>query len=276
MNQARDQLDLAIYRCGNAHIVISPFLTKHALRLVTGGNGSCILYTRCDLDNFLSMSSDIQAIRYAYGCGMSIRHVNCLHAKIYVFKDEALVGSANCTNRGLSLGNSENWNVEYLASISRDSVIPFIADLDQSSHEMMTEQIENLISEVSSKCDIAFDASLYIGKYLEHCTFPEWCSYERYEDVICNDVAGLPAEIYRDLYREIRHLPIQPTYGSRTAFRKEMYEALLKSEANRMLVKIFLDQGEVSMRKLLDAHVYSEEYAQRLVYWCRWLSDMEL
>jgi len=275
MNQARDQLDLAIYRCGNAHTVISPFLTKHALRLVTGGSSSCILYTRCDLDNFLSMSSDIQAIHYAHSCGISIRHVNCLHAKIFVFDDEALVGSANCTNRGLSLGNSENWNVEYLASVPRDSVTPFIKDLDHSSLEMMTEQIENLIGEVSSKSDISYDDSMYIQKILEHCTFPEWCSYERYEAVMCNDVAGLPAKTYRDLHAEIKHLQIQPTYGSKSAFRREIYAALIKSKANCMLLKIFLDQGEAAMRKLIGAHVYSEEYAQRLAYWCRWLSTIE-
>ena len=273
MNQARKTLDVAIHKYGKASVVISPYLTSLALRYITDNSLETSVFTRCDFENFVDMSSDVQALEYAANNNMKIYHVDKLHAKIYAFEDRALVGSANCTNRGLSLGKPSNCNIEFLAMIGRSNVDPFIELLAESGNLFTNSDLQNLLNQLMMADRLDFvDNRGFIEKTLQHCVFPEWCSYGKYEQVMCEEIVGLPADIFRSLHSEIDLLGLQPTFRSKTAFRKEMSNTLLKCEPNRILASLFSDHGEVTMKQILASLTQNEEYRQRILYWCRWLS----
>jgi hypothetical protein len=276
MNQARNLIDLALYRFNNPSAIVSPYLTKLALKYITKGSPDIDIFTRCDFENFLELSSDIQAIEYADSVGMRIHHVPNLHAKIYLFPDEALVGSANCTNRGLALGKPGRENVEILASVSRCIVDPFISDLKESCSRIQTEDINSLSEQLKLSEKINENTSGHqIDNLLAHCVIPEWCSYRKYEQVMCEELAGLPASIYRDLRREIDLLELRPTYGSKTAFKKEIRQALLSYRTNKALVVSFKRLGEQMLRERALSKGISEEYTERVIFWCRWIASDE-
>jgi|GEM_PF-1941250 len=84
-------------------IVVSPWLKLDALqRLKFDPTLSCAFLIKGDLEDFLSGSSDLDAVRNLFDLGVQVRLVTNLHAKLYLAdRQRAIVTSSNLTLRGM-------------------------------------------------------------------------------------------------------------------------------------------------------------------------------
>ncbi len=110
--------------CKSRLLVASPFVNDGITDLtdLLSQDVSCSLLTRADLRNFALGSSNLQSLCALARGGVTVHHLDGLHAKVYVFDDtSALVTSANATFSGMSrnwecgLATSDKHVVEQLA-----------------------------------------------------------------------------------------------------------------------------------------------------------------
>lgn len=94
----------ALRACAGDALVISPFLSlrnpAELSRALTRPSRLRVL-TDMSAEHFASGASDICTVLALAQSGAEVRSVSGLHAKVYVLGDKTIVGSANCTERGL-------------------------------------------------------------------------------------------------------------------------------------------------------------------------------
>ena len=84
--------------------IVCPFIKKGALeRLLSHRPGDVQVITRFNLDDFADGVSDVEALRMLLDAGASVRGIQNLHAKLYLFgKSRAIITSANLTEAALT------------------------------------------------------------------------------------------------------------------------------------------------------------------------------
>lgn len=111
--------------CKSRLLVASPFVNDGIIGLtdLVSQDVSRTLMTRADLRNFALGSSNLHSLCALARGGVTVHHLDGLHAKVYVFDDRsALVTSANATVSGMSrnwecgLATSDRGVVEQLAA----------------------------------------------------------------------------------------------------------------------------------------------------------------
>lgn len=76
-----------------------------------------IVYTLPIGMEYITGSSDIEALDILWQGGFELREIRELHTKLYVFDDQAFVGSANMTNKGWNVNHARP-NKEVLVQLS--------------------------------------------------------------------------------------------------------------------------------------------------------------
>lgn len=103
-----DWLAVSAASCKRRLLVASPFVNDGIISLTDRlpSDVPCSLLTRADLRNFALGSSNLHSLCALARGGVTVHHLDGLHAKVYVFDDtSALVTSANATLSGMS----RNW-----------------------------------------------------------------------------------------------------------------------------------------------------------------------
>lgn len=132
-------------------VLVSPYLSfsvcKRIASLAAKVPGNWLLITRRDPAAVNSGHLNVPGLRELLGAGVTLEHVNRLHAKAFLAGDEfGLIGSANLTERGLGSGHHPNVELgvrlaaEEVAAarsiISRWPCTPLtLADLDELEEE---------------------------------------------------------------------------------------------------------------------------------------------
>ena len=97
-------------------VFVSPFVKRSSLehfikKVNPDSKIEKNLITTWNLSDIASGVSDLSVYPFARDHGWSVRLVEGLHAKVYVADHRALLGSANLTNSGFSLGSTSG-NIE--------------------------------------------------------------------------------------------------------------------------------------------------------------------
>ena len=121
---ADKQLFAAIDRATSEVLLVSPFLSiRVAQRLASAAKASRAgwsLLTHLDPVAAAGGYLSIDGLRQLYVAGVKIRHIDALHAKVYIADEFAMVGSANLTNTGL--GAATRPNVELSVQLAGEDV----------------------------------------------------------------------------------------------------------------------------------------------------------
>jgi HKD family nuclease len=83
--------------------IVCPFIKLNAIKKVLGEKPiqKIQVITRFNKKDFASGVSDIEALRFLLDLGAQIKGIKGLHSKLYLFKEEAILTSANLTYSGL-------------------------------------------------------------------------------------------------------------------------------------------------------------------------------
>lgn len=108
--------------------VITAYCKKDSLKYLNAciGNGVCDkrLLLRFRMDDVISGSTDFSVLDYAISEGWKVHIRFDLHAKTYVIDNKrGLVGSANATRSGLSIGKAGNMEMATLVDIEPQDII---------------------------------------------------------------------------------------------------------------------------------------------------------
>ena len=133
--------------------IASPWIKASALQYVLGKNDLSTIrlrvIMRADVDDFLSESSDLDAVEYLLQNGAELRRLPRLHAKVYIADNkQAIVTSANLTPSGLQenvevgIITSDEQNVIELLN-STASWFEMAIPLDKAWLRKTTVQVEN-------------------------------------------------------------------------------------------------------------------------------------
>jgi len=134
--------------------IISPYVTINPIRSILRQINPATrieLTTTFEQELFIEGSSSIGAIRLlARRENTTVFVVQGLHAKAYLFGKHALVGSANCTDRGL--GQSSKSNIEILCMLESDrqELLELVKTLEPVRRKIGINDIDNMISLISS------------------------------------------------------------------------------------------------------------------------------
>lgn len=108
--------------------IISAYCKENSLNLLN----ECInpsvedrkLLVRFRLDDVIKESTDFSIIKFAMDAGWNVYVRFDLHAKTYIVDNKrGLVGSANATNSGLSIGKAGNMEMATLVDIETDDIV---------------------------------------------------------------------------------------------------------------------------------------------------------
>ncbi len=100
-----DELDRGLAADSSAFEIVTPFIKHKSIKRLLGKHspGNVRVVTRFKLADFAAGVSDIAALREILDAGGSVRGLNGLHAKVFIFgKTMAAVTSANLTQAGLN------------------------------------------------------------------------------------------------------------------------------------------------------------------------------
>ena len=129
--------------------IISPYLTTHPLRCILKASQPQTpvnVVTSISDSIFLNGSSSVEAIRFLLSStNVNLFSLERLHAKAYIAGNSALVGSANCTDRGL--GISPIPNHELLVSISPASleISALLLVIEEFATRVLPDSFERLL-----------------------------------------------------------------------------------------------------------------------------------
>jgi len=133
--------------------IISPYITIRPVKAVAK---VIDVHTKIDIvtdfsyDNFMNGASSLGAFVFlANRPNTRIFTVDRLHAKAYIWGEQALVGSANFTDRGL--GFSQQPNVEILTLVGRDdeSIKELMQQIDDRKRTVAQSEIQDMITQLS-------------------------------------------------------------------------------------------------------------------------------
>ncbi|MES2092492.1 MAG: phospholipase D-like domain-containing protein [Actinomycetota bacterium] len=122
---AEEQLFAAIDRAISDVVLVSPFLSirvaQRLARAAGASRASWSLLTHLDPIAAAGGYLSIEGLRQLHEVGVAIRHIDALHAKVYLADEFAMVGSANLTNTGL--GGATRPNLELSVRLAGEDVV---------------------------------------------------------------------------------------------------------------------------------------------------------
>jgi hypothetical protein len=133
--------------------IISPYITIRPVKAVAkviDVHTQIDIVTDFSYDNFMNGASSLGAFVFlANRPNTRIYTVDRLHAKAYIWGDQALVGSANFTDRGL--GFSQHANVEILTRVGLDdeSIKDLMQQIDDRKRSVTQPEIQEMIAQLS-------------------------------------------------------------------------------------------------------------------------------
>lgn len=134
--------------------IISPYLTLRPLRSIIHASGSQVRLNVVTLISdkvFQSGSSSVEAIRYLLRSpNVNLFSLERLHAKAYLAGGSALVGSANCTDRGLGISPSPNHELLVSVSASSLEVSELLFVIEESAMIVASDSFEQFLLSVES------------------------------------------------------------------------------------------------------------------------------
>ena len=152
LNQIKKELE----NCSESFIVISAYCKLTLLQYLD----SCAsvqnkqIIVRMRKQDIISGATDLEIVPYCWENGWDIYFRPDLHAKTYVFDHlRGIVGSANATSRGLSLGGNGNYEMAHLFAVSDEDVRNFTklfwgsAKMTKDIYEKMKNEIKASIAE---------------------------------------------------------------------------------------------------------------------------------
>lgn len=217
---------------------------------------------------FLGGSSELSAVSWSLENGFQVYHVDNLHAKAYIFGDCSVVGSANCTNRGLGLNNDSKNSLEYLVCIDKALTDPLLEEIEQRCSQVEMSDVQEMRQSIQLGIDEHVNSSeiQMISRYLEKALFPSRQPFEIYVDAIKNlDEAMLPAGARLALRKELDQLEIGNCYGSRSALKRSLLDFFHSQESIRFLSSLLHNRNEKAIR-LCSAH-------HNCIYWIDWINE---
>lgn len=150
--------------------VITAYCKKDSLKYLNSCIGSSVcdkrLLLRFRMDDVISGSTDFSVLEYAISEGWKVHIRFDLHAKTYVIDNKrGLVGSANATRSGLSIGKAGNMEMATLVDIEPQDIIK-ISQLfhdaiivDEFVLDMLRKQI-NQVNEQLQRTVYSWDLSI--------------------------------------------------------------------------------------------------------------------
>lgn len=150
--------------------IISAYCKENSLNLLNECINSSVkdrkLLVRFRLDDVLKGSTDFDIVRFAMDAGWKVYVRFDLHAKTYIVDNKrGLVGSANVTNSGLSIGKAGNMEMATLVDIETndiDKINKLFDDailMDDTLLLKMKDQFE-VINSSGGTSGISWDASI--------------------------------------------------------------------------------------------------------------------
>lgn len=145
-----------ISKCTESFIVISAFcklsLIKHFDSLLSHSVVEKKLIVRMKPEDIIKGATDLQLYDYCKQNGWILYFKTDLHAKTYVFDHvRCIVGSANATASGLSVGGVGNYEMATTSNLDSDDCAA-IANLVEYSVEM-TDEIYQIMKDHISNCN---------------------------------------------------------------------------------------------------------------------------
>ena len=250
--------------------IISPYLTKFAIQSLQAYLASeASLITLFDEDVFSSFSSDISALRFAYDIGMKIYAVEKLHAKAYIFRDFSVVGSANCTNRGLGLCANGQANIEVLVSVPHSEIAFLHQQLEENFMPIMENELSSmerrLLLTDNSRCASATKTE--IADCLDQAVFPVRQPFSLYFDSISpGSHASLPASSRLLIREELSRFGVTDCFGSESSLRMQLYDFMNSQYHVRSLMRFLDNENSLIIKLLEDRHSAS--------YWLSWMKSV--
>lgn len=122
-NEIRRQLEEELYSTEEDLVIISAYCKKNALEFIESNIKKHLkskkLMVRFAFDDILSAASDLSIYEFCKEHNWALYMHLDIHAKTYVFdRVRCIVGSANLTNRGITLTKHSNYEIAQLAPIS--------------------------------------------------------------------------------------------------------------------------------------------------------------
>jgi hypothetical protein len=147
-------IDLLSSGKGSKHLsIISPYITVRPVKAVAkviDVHTEIDIVTDFSYDSFMHGASSLGAFVFLSNRpNTKIFTVDRLHAKAYIWGDQALVGSANFTDRGL--GFSQHANVEILTRVGLDdeSVKDLMQQIEDRKRSVTQPEIQGMIAQLS-------------------------------------------------------------------------------------------------------------------------------
>lgn len=198
--------------------IVSPFITLNALRRVLasiGSESSVCIYTRHDANVFMQRSSSIEAILHAHSdYRVKIYGCDSLHAKIYMTEKESLVGSANCTDRGLGISPCPNIEVLIATPSNTSSLCRQVQMICECSSRVTIEDsmaiqsvVEENIDNQTSSISARINEYLEMGGWLPSSDFEYLSKY-----IVMGSWYSVPLMLRTYVEEDARYL--EYTYGS--------------------------------------------------------------
>ena len=124
----------------------SPFIKENVAKLILDNkqnNVDCKILTRFTLPNIRGGGLDLSAIRYFQNANFSQKNISNLHAKIFIFDNQAVITSSNLTNGGLRN------NLEYGVLIDKAKEIEkdFLNYYDDENYNLIQDKHINKVDE---------------------------------------------------------------------------------------------------------------------------------
>ena len=160
-------------------IIFSAFFSKLAAEWVISHKPKNLtIVIRGRLSDFIAGAANIEAIQVLLSAGQRVFFNFDLHAKIFHFGDEILLGSSNLTSNGLNLLNNGG-NIELSSVISATEInVSVLKRIISTSIEINLEKLQQLIlfmdqNDLKSKVEIGTWPK---GIFSENKQLSIWCS----------------------------------------------------------------------------------------------------
>ena len=192
--------------------IVSPYITVRPIREILrrlSPYQKIELTTTFDQELFLEGASSLGAIRLLNRRkNSSVYIVDNLHAKVYIKGERALVGSANCTDRGL--GYSSQSNIEILCDVkaNRPEIAALTESLKISRRRLQEGDICSMIEILAASNNLArsvfrkrLEAVLEEDKWIPSCSLRYLLRY-----LSDGSFHRIPAENKADILKDAQYL----------------------------------------------------------------------
>jgi len=193
-------------------ILISPYITTRPLATLCSlvDERQCItVYSRHDVEVFEQRSSSLRAFYYAHDqLNVNVFSVNLLHAKAYIAGNDALIGSANLTDRGLGLAPAPNLEVlvdVFACSVEVQDLLDRVFSVACSVSYSATRAIEDeLVGRESSRSESLQDKVVDVLRRDSWLPSADLEYLARY--FISGSKYGIPSVLRKSLERDANYL----------------------------------------------------------------------